>query len=1504
MKMLNLRLLGVLLLCHAAAAQIITTVAGTGYSFPFGSLTAVNAPLGAVYGVAVDTAGNVFVADFQDSLVLRISANGTINIVAGNGISGFSGDGGPAASASLAGPYGVAVDSAGNLYIADSFNARVRKVSNGTITTVAGGGNGVLLGDGGPATNASLVFPRGVALDSAGNLYIVDAGYQRIRKVSNGTITTFAGNGNAGFTGDGGPAAGASLDNPSGVAVDSAGSVYIADTNNNRIRKVSNGTITTFAGNGIAGFTGDGGPATSASFDYPFGVAGDSAGNLYIADHYNNRIRKVSNGTITTVAGGGNGALLGDGGPATSASLNSPDGMAVDSAGNLYIADTQNNRIRKVSGGTIATFAGNGNYRFSGDGGIAASAFLNFPSGVAVDSAGNLYIADTYNNRIRKVSNGTIVTVAGNGFAGFSGDGGAATSASFDNPSAVALDSAGNLYIADTNNNRIRKLSGGTITTVAGKGPSCYLGVICGEFSGDGGPAAGASLDSPSGVAFDSAGNLYIADTNNNRIRKVSNGTITTFAGNGNKGFSGDGGPAAGSALFEPGGLAVDSAGNVYIADGGNNRIRKVSNGTIATFAGNGAQGFSGDGGPATSASFYLPGALSVDSVGNLYITDINNARIRKVLNGMIVTVAGNGNKGFSADGGPPTSASLADPFGVAVDSAGNLYIADAFNNRVRQVLVDAPFFGSPLPAGAVSLSLSQASGGKPVTVTLTTDTTTTESSSTAVPGMAYSAAVASGGSWLSVSPQSGSTPGLITVTADPLNLSPNTYNGVIVLNVPLANPPVQTVNVQFTVTLSVPASISVDQNHMSFTYATTSTARNQTLIVSNSGGGALNFTTSISLNSGVSATWLSVTPQGGIATPGNPLALAVRADPSSLPPGTYTGSLTIQGGSAGSVTIPITMTTTTNPLVLLLSQAGLTFTAVQDGGATPPQTFGVLNLGSGTLNWAVQTSTLPPGGSWLIATPVSGSSDVAALNGAPLVTVSVSPAGLKPGLYYGLVTVASLGAANTPQAVVAVLQVLPAGTDVAPIVQPGSLIFASPAGMSSPSSQSVLVYDPTGTNKSFRSGIVPLNGSGSLATLPTDATIPPTEPVPIVVQPFVTGLNSGAYQGTLTLQFSDGRVNAVGITFAVTGTGGSGSTGASTVTSHAVPLDSASSVCTPTKLIPVLTTLGPSFAVILGYPTGLSAQVMDDCGNPLTAGRVTVNFSNGDPPLGLTSLNNGTWQATWYARTQSAGKPVQLTIAAVSPQLQVSGNSEVNGAISSAQDQPAILQGGIVSAASPVSFTALAPGGIISIYGSLLADSAAPATSIPLPTTLGNANVILAGQTVPLLFASPGQINAVVPFGLNTNTAYSVLIRRDLALSSPVAINIADAQPGVFLSGGNAIVEDYRGTAPPFLVTPSAPAQAGDVLVIYCAGLGVTNPPVADGAASPAGPAAQAQAPVTVSIGGQNANVVFAGLTPTLVGLYQVNVVMPAGVAPRNVVPVMLTVAGQTSPAAIISTQ
>jgi len=673
--------------------NVIITVAGNGeISYGGDGGLATKARLLSPSGVTVDAEGNLFIADWGNNRIRKVDKNGIIITAAGIGgfWGGYSGDGGPAVQAELDRPEGVALDTLGNLYIAEYENNSIRKVDpNGNITTVAGGAWG-FGSDDGPATEARLNGPSGVAVDTFGNVYIADQWNQRIRKVDkSGIITTVAGNGSEGYSGDGGLATQAKLHSPIGVAADTLGNIYIADWGNQRIRKVgANGIITTFAGNGIEGYSGDDGPATQALLRHPADVAVDPSGNVYIVDTGNGRVRKVDlSGIITTVAGNGRSGYSGDGGPATQAQLRSPSRVAVDTLGNLYIADLANDMIRKVDkNAIITTVAGSREY---GDGGPATEANLFMPTGAAIDACGNLYVADNYRHRVRKMdADGIITTIAGNGDGGYSGDGGLATEAQFYYPSGIAVDTLGNLYIADSGNYRVRKVdANGIISTLAGNGIEGY--------GGDGGPATQARLDYPSDVAVDALGNVYIADSYNNRIRKVDmNGIISTFAGSGIAGYSGDGGPAIQAQIAGPAGVALDSSGNVYIADHNNQRIRKVdTNGIISTVVGNGDEGYSGDGGPATEAQLQVPLDVAIDVSGNLYIADYYNDCIRKVdKNGIITTVAGGGTPPdpgleFWGDGGPATQAVLRLPQGIAVDASGNLYIADTDNNRIRKVV-------------------------------------------------------------------------------------------------------------------------------------------------------------------------------------------------------------------------------------------------------------------------------------------------------------------------------------------------------------------------------------------------------------------------------------------------------------------------------------------------------------------------------------------------------------------------------------------------------------------------------------------------------------------------------------------------------------------------------------------------------------------------------------------------------------------------------------------------
>jgi len=694
-----------------AQTGVISTVSGSGRAGYSGDGSqATDARLNTPLDVFVDREGDLYIADTANNRIRRVNGKtGTIESIVGSGRIGqsfgsFGGDGGQGSLALLRVPSAVFVDDDGNLLIADSGNNRIRRVEaeTGIINTIAGVGTGGFGGDGGLATEARLSFPSGMFLDSDGHLFVADMRNHRIRKIdSAGIISTVAGSGNPGFSGDGGAALGADFNSPSNVHVDGGGHFYVADSGNNRIRRISYAGAPTVltpgefsVGSGLVPpFVVTSWPVNGAVNIDPTVIekqgvsilfseainpdflqirieAGTSAmiwnatwskghsqldlsistrvdfGGSYtvflsgIFDNYGNSANDVSlrfdtrpsfpqivQGTIRTIAGRGVPGFGGDGGPASEMMIHSPSNIFVDGDGNMYIVDTGNNRIRKVnaSTGRTNTVAGNGAAKIAGSI-VATGARLDHPNGIFVSPNGKIYIADQENNQVQLVdATGTMTTVAGNGAAGYSGDGGAATSASLNGPSDVVLDNNGNLYISDKRNARVRMVDpSGRISTVAGDG---ILG-----YSGDGGPAISAGLADLKGITVDASGDLYLAD--GGRVRKVEkrSGVITTVAGGGNLGSGlGDGGPAIVARLL-PEDVEVDQEGNLYISDLG--RIRRVDAvwGTITSVAGSGRlNGFTGDGGPALDASFSASGIFLDGKTGDLFVADKLNHRIRRI---------------------------------------------------------------------------------------------------------------------------------------------------------------------------------------------------------------------------------------------------------------------------------------------------------------------------------------------------------------------------------------------------------------------------------------------------------------------------------------------------------------------------------------------------------------------------------------------------------------------------------------------------------------------------------------------------------------------------------------------------------------------------------------------------------------------------------------------------------------------------------------------------------
>jgi uncharacterized protein (TIGR03437 family) len=1208
------------------------------------------------------------------------------------------------------------------------------------------------------------------------------------------------------------------------------------------------------------------------------GIATDSAGNVYIADGQLNHVCKLTpGGVMTAVAGSGSPSFSGDGGSSVAASLNAPAAVAIDASGNMFIGDSFNLRVRKVVAGIISTFVGIGTSRPIGDGGPAKSASVNVPEGnPAIDPAGNLFFSDTGNNRVRKVTPaGVITTVAGNGAFGFSGDGGPAASASFRSPLDVALDSNGNLYILDQFNNRVRKVSqSGTITTFAGSGD---LG-----FAGDGGPATSASFSHPQGIAFDKAGNLFISDNGNHRIRKVTPaGIITTVAGNGTAAFSGDGGPATNASLNSPVGLAFDASGNLYIGERSNNRVRKVNlAGTISTVAGNGTFGSSGDGGQATNSSIEVE-YLAVDNAGNLLIAQniasgAPDSRIRSVTpTGIISTVVGAGPRGFSGDGGLASAAALAGPEGLAVDANGNLFIVDAGNGRIRKVLA-TPLSYTVSPATVSFTAASRGAAPAPQTVRVTS----------AFAGLACG--FQSTAAWLFLTPPNGAAPLDLQVNVDPSQLVSGNVTGTVVVSCAGATPPSQTVTVNVSTTPSTPGKLGVGRSSLSFSATKGGGPLTDQLSVLNRGGGTMQFAASASTTTG--GGWLQVSQASGTATPGAPASLTVTATTGSLSAGTYSGAILIGNPDTGdSISVPVTLAITAAQTKILLSQVGLTFLTVAQGGTPLPQTVGILNAGSGSMSWTAQATTLS-GSGWLSLSATSGTVASPLLD-VSFVDVQVNAQSLAPGDYFGSIQVSAPGAANSPQAITVVLNVLPAGSNPGPEVRPTGLVFTGLLG-SNPGSQSVNLSNLAGAKQlSYGSSPTYVNGTNWLSYLPANATIDTAIPTRIVVQPDFTQLAPGIYRGAITIALTDGSIRTVGILSVVAPSGGNASEG----------LRALARGCSPNRLQMQPTSSQQSLTASVGQPLSIEMLVVDDCGTPLTpqsgGAAVQASFSNGDPALTMVHTAGGKWSGTWQPRNGTPGSTVRVTITAFQALAggKVLGEQiDLTAGLTSGAKGPLPLS--VLNGASFLDTASLAPGVLISIFGSGLASSSTSGTT-PLPTDLAGTQVTLGGQALPLLYASDGQVNAQVPYDLSVNTELQLQVKRGTSLSVPQSLTVAPAQPAIFTldqagHGQGAILNVNNA-----VVDAGAPAAPGDTVVIYCTGLGAVTPAVSAGVPTPTTSLSVTVSPVTVTIGGQPATVQFAGLSPGYAGLYQINAVVPAGVTPGNAVAVVLQTAGQISP-------
>ncbi|MSO19191.1 MAG: hypothetical protein EXQ56_01815 [Acidobacteria bacterium] len=700
-------------------------------------------------------------------------------------------------------------------------------------------------------------------------------------------------------------------------------------------------------------------------------------------------------------------------------------------------------------------------------------------------------------------------------------------------------------------------------------------------------------------------------------------------------------------------------------------------------------------------------------------------------------------------------------------------------------------------------------------------------------------------------------------------------------------------------------ARLSLSTGSLAFEAAQGSSAAGDSRIlsVSNTGGGDLIWRAEMVLSRG--SDWLNISQSSGTARPDRPNDIAVSVNPAGLGTGFYLGLITVTHTSSGATaTVLVSLQVSPPEGRILLSTDSMTFTAVQGSNFIPSQSLRVLNQGQGRMQWQLRARTEQ--GSWLKVSTPSGESDRARPTSSPEAAVEVDPGELAPGLYGGLLLVGAPDARNSPQVVSVLLRVLPAGSAPIATVSPTGVILSGTVG-SGPQRQSVALQTTGGAPLTYSAGAATSDGAGWLTVSPAQGSLlSSAELSRLQIQATPGTLAAGIYRGSVNLTFGDGRTSEVAVVMVLRA-----AASASAARQQVAELRStdsgderAAGECVPTRQVIVSTRLGNSFSIPTGWPAVLATAVTDDCGAAVPNSTVSVSFSTGDTPMLLTNLRDGFYTGTWVPQPPAAGpsNAVQITLRALNPGLQES-NLQLTGQI--AQDTavinglPVIVENGTVNASSFAPLQPISPGSIVTIFGRDLASAGACfggncATSLPLPTVLGGASVKIGGVDAPIFFAGPTQINAQVPVELTGQNSADVVVSARGIVSAAQAIQIDPTQPGIFTAGGTQGAILNENFSPNSI---SNPIDRGSVLQIFATGLGPTEPAVQTGQPAPLTPPfATLVNPVAISIGGAAASVEFQALAPGFVGLYQINVRVPANIAPGNTVPLRITQSGITS--------